>query len=369
MKHAFWLGACLTTLFLVATSCSKCTTERNADASRDVAIKELTGHKIHVPEAFDGIYYVAFKYGNLIYTSYDPAYVFVKGNFVGDSLTNIQRFVRKGFGPDDIQWAGINITRPDEFALVDNLWGYLGALSYWRPGPGNNFAKAQKTRTFHITDQNINAAIDDFIFVGKNKIMFTGASFDDPNTIVSTANYNDGRIKSLELWPEDEFKGPGHTKASAWDYMATLGADGHGTFVFSARVQPHVFLFTIDKKTGLAKIKKFIYNNPLKYKLRDDNLNFEYLGGVPNSVRLCWTEQEIYILTLDTDLTSRPGDKRRRLEYGDNIEVYDWDGNLRQRLHLDHKGKAIFIDEKAKTLYLGSRDPQTEDLVMYRYAL
>ena len=48
--------------------------------------------------------------------------------------------------------------------------------------------------------------------------------------------------------------------------------------------------------------------------------------------------------------------------FGNVIEQYDWDGNMKKRIKLDHSGQRVLLSDDGKTLYLFTDDYYEGDI-------
>lgn len=56
-------------------------------------------------------------------------------------------------------------------------------------------------------------------------------------------------------------------------------------------------------------------------------------------------------------------------QYGNEVQVYDWNGNPIRRLLLDKVGSSIKLSVDKKKLYLFAENPQTKNEEIWEYDL
>lgn len=356
--------------FFLAVTLAGCSADQNKGSAQLPEEEALNGNTVFVPDGFDGMFPVAFSDQVLVYYSYSRRFLYVKGDIVGDSLVNIQHFVDKAGGLDPMSIAALNLRDSCNFSLISENFGVLGSLTHWVVPADGDFTQARKVYDMPIApDQRMSATASQFILLEPNVALMFTSPFHDPNTIASIVDYNDDVIKSIKLWPEDDFKGDPAIKASAYDYSPFLATNGKGKFAYATKVGKYMCLFTLNGPDSTVKITKMIYDEKPEYEAMADGLNFTYKNCKPRSIRCASNTKHIYVLHAELNQIGQMPATANDAKHGNRVDVFNWQGDLVRRLVLDQLGEGILVDNHDQALYLTNRDSVTQALTMRRYKL
>ena len=161
----------------------------------------------------------------------------------------------------------------------------------------------------------------------------------------------------MEYWPEDGVNVPDIVKTSIYTAYSELYTNGKGRFLFNGGRERYSFIFTIDKEK--VNVVKELYKVYSDYKA--DGNNYVTLSRNFEELRVAANEENIFLLLVDSDPDGRcygklPIEDFSFHIYGNAVELYDWDGNKKKILYLDHYGQRIFLSADGKKLYLFSDD-------------
>lgn len=354
------------TVALMVASCS--TSGDNSGAAADVATDTIVGHQIALPDEFDGIYPADFIDDILVYTSYDFGHRYVKGRIDGDTLVDVQHFIGQGIGPGQMMASAIKLLSPTSFGVINQNNGDLGDLTYWQVPSDGDFSRAEpKTVKSLKLDHSTFAMEDRFIPVDSGRVILFASEYDNPNTIISEIDYDNKKLNSLQLWPEDDFKGNPRIKRAVYNYSAYLATNGDGMYVYAAYTQPYMFLFKIEN--GKAQIVKTIYTDKPGYRVADDGRNFELQSKLPHELRTFSNSRHIYALHRDRDYDDKPAKTANDARCGHRVDVFNWQGELERTLWLDKPGVHIVAHNNDSCLYVQGVADHQGQMTLRRYDL
>ena len=207
-----------------------------------------------------------------------------------------------------------------------------------------------RLRTFHDFS-NV------FVSASDSTILIAGTPKEDYRHIFSIMDYKNQKVYPLEYWPEDGVNVPDIVKTSIYTAYSGLYTNGKGRFLFNGGRERYSFIFTIDKEK--VNVVKELYKVYSDYKADGDN--YVTLSRNSEELRVAANEENIFLLLVDSDPDGRcfgklPIEDFSFHIYGNAVELYDWDGNKKRILYLDHYGQRIFLSADGKKLYLFSDD-------------
>lgn len=196
-----------------------------------------------------------------------------------------------------------------------------------------------------------------FASPSESTILVSGAPYDDIKHIFSMIDYKNQKVTPLKFWPNDGVKCENMVKHSVYATNSQLYGNGKGRFLYQCEWSRYAFLFSIEGKN--VNIIKELFSEFPKYSSAEDGRNFVFSKESMSSETLNSTasNDKIFFLLRDSD---RKGNKYMKWEtpfiYGNTIVEYDWDGNKKRIIYLDHFGQDILLSEDNKTLYLLTAD-------------
>ena len=212
-----------------------------------------------------------------------------------------------------------------------------------------------------------------FVPLPDNKILIAGTPKEDARHILSIIDYKKQEIIPLNYWPEDGIDVPDIVKSLVYTNYSDLYGNGKGRFIYRADKNRYSFIFTIDKDNNINVVKD-LYKEYSNYTV-EYGTNPRTLSRNTEELRIAANEDNIYVLLVDSDPEGRiygklPLEEYSFLIYGNSVELYDWDGNKKKVLYLDHYGQRIMLSEDGKRLFLFSddnitRNPKETHIWMY----
>lgn len=196
-----------------------------------------------------------------------------------------------------------------------------------------------------------------FVTLPDSSILVSGTPYDNLKHIFSIIDYKKQKVTPLKFWPDDGVKCGYIVKHSVYTDNSRLYGNSNGRFLYQCDWSRYAFIFSIDGKN--VNVIKELFSEYPNYTSDKLGWNFEFTKETMATEILnsATNNEHIYILLRDSD---RKGKKFNKWEtpyiYGNTIIEYDWDGNKKRIIHLDHYGQEILLSEDGKTVYLLTND-------------
>lgn len=204
--------------------------------------------------------------------------------------------------------------------------------------------------------QNFRLAGCSFVSLPNNSLLVTGATLETKH-LFSIIDYKKQEATPLEYWPKDGINCTNLVKQSVYTDNCRLDGNGNGRFLYQCKWSRLAFIFTIEGEN--INIVKELYSDYHVYKSDEEGLNYIFSQKTTTYERFyCTTNNNrIYVLLLDSDRKGKKFDKYvDSYIYGNTVVEYDWEGNKKRTIHLDHFGRDILLSDDNKTLYLMTND-------------
>ena len=321
---------------------------------------KLTGKKVKYSISDPNTIYPIFQIGNKM-IAYDNKDYYVT-ELTDTGLAKEEHFAKKGDGENEFSPYAKYAKGPSNSILTLNYesGGHFIKEMVVIPNTKSvadvrNFSAwkrydLSRLRTFHDFS-NV------FVSASDSTILIAGTPNEDYRHIFSIMDYKNQKVYPLEYWPEDGVDVPDIVKTSIYTAYSELYTNGKGRFLFNGGREMYSFIFTIDKdKVNVVKELYKVYSD---YKAEGNN--YVTLSRNSEELRVAANEENIFLLLVDSDPDGRcygklPIEDFSFYIYGNAVELYDWDGNKKRILYLDHYGQRIFLSADGKKLYLFSDD-------------
>ena len=183
-----------------------------------------------------------------------------------------------------------------------------------------------------------------FVSLPDSKILIAGTSKYDARHILSIIDYKKQELIPLNYWPEDGIDVPDIVKSLVYTNYSDLYGNGKGRFIYRADKNRYSFIFTIDKDNNINVVKD-LYKEYSNYTV-EYGTNPRTLSRNTEELRIATNKDNIYVLLVDSDPEGHiygklPLEEYSLFIYGNSVELYDWDGNKKKILYLDHYGQRI----------------------------
>ena len=274
--------------------------------------------------------------------------LFVKIGDADNELNSFDKFAKR---PDNsicvLNYAGQYFVTLKDMVVIPNLKSIADMKDY------SSWKRYELSR---IKDK-YSFSGEQFYSLSDSTILLFGMPLDDRRHVFSIMDYKNQKVIPLDFWPEDGMDVPDGAKYNIYTTYSELYGNGKGRFLYKSGRARYLFVFTIDKDNKVNVVKD-LYKVYPEYKGVDE-WNARLLS--PRSEEECVAvgENNICVLFVDSDPDGRFYGKMS-LEnyssqiYGNVVELFDWEGNKKNVLYLDHYGQRIFLSDDGKKLYLFS---------------
>ena len=333
------------------------------DTDKKVCGVKLTGKEVK-NNISDFDIYQKHQIGNKLISIGDNWTKYYCSELTDKELTKEELFVKMGEADNELGFVDKFAKRPDSSICVLHYAGnHFITLKDMVVIPNSksladmkNFSSWKRYDLSRIKEK-YRFSGDQFCSLSDSTILIEGTPLDNCKHIFSIMDYKNQKVTPLEFLPEDGVDVPGAVKHDIYTIYSKLYGNGKGRFLYKCGREKYSFIFTIDKDNKV-NVVKYLYKVYPKYKARDE-WNAMLLS--PRSEEECVAvgENNICILFADSDPDGRfygemTMENYSPYIYGNVVELFDWDGNKKNVLYLDHYGQRIFLSEDGKKLYLFS---------------
>lgn len=284
----------------------------------------------------------------------------------GDSLLAKRNVFNKGKGRGEY----------DEVSFALSSDGALGVLNYANgnqllsfssfPKSDLNRLDFSKGQRFDLTKlPSIRFATNSFQVLSDSTILLPGAPFSQAGHLFSIIDFKNLKAETLDFWPQDKFAGDSLSKHSVYTDNSRI-FKSKDRFLYLCGWERYAFIFSIDKNK--VEVKNELFSVKPEYKEAPDG-NYELLKNSGKRLAIDVDEDAIYVLMIEKNLYGKTPKNYMESQYGNEIQVYDWDGNPIRRIALDKVGSSIKISADKKNLYLFSENPKTKADEIWMYNL
>lgn len=202
---------------------------------------------------------------------------------------------------------------------------------------------------------------DGFVVLSDSTILTTGAPYDAINGhLMSIVNYKSQKVQPIEYWPDDGIETDSLPKMTIYSSNAKLFGNGEGHFLYQCGTQRFVFLFSIENNH--VNVIKELYCVYPRYKSDESKMDFVIEPNSPTGrLNCCADNKHIYVLLMDSDKNGKKLESWSPDNYGNIVEVYDWEGVIQEKIRLDKYGQRIMISQEENKLYLFTDDYEYEN--------
>ena len=333
------------------------------DTDKNVRGVKLTGKEVKNNISDWGIF-PKHQIGNKLIAVGDNWTNYYCSELTDKELTKEELFVKIGDADNELNSFDKFAKRPDNSICVLNYAGdYIVQLKDIVIIPSSKSVADMKDNSSwkrydlsRIKD-NFSCKGEHFCSLSDSTILLFGIPLDNRRHVFSIMDYKNQKVIPLDFWPEDGVDVSDFAKYDIYSKYSELYGNGKGRFLYKSGRARYLFVFTIDKDNKVNVVKD-LYKVYPEYKGVDE-WNARLLS--PRSEEECVAvgENNICVLFVDSDPDGRFYGKMS-LEnyssqiYGNVVELFDWDGNKKNVLYLDHYGQRIFLSDDGKKLYLFS---------------
>lgn len=226
-----------------------------------------------------------------------------------------------------------------------------------------DFAKCNR---FSLTKlPSLRYVSNSFQVLDDSDILIPGAPYAQIGHIFSVIDYKKNAIKVLDFWPKDNFIGDSLSKHSVYTDNSMI-FESKNKFLYLCGWERYAFIFSIDKNK--VNVESELFSVLPKYKEAPYG-NYELLENSGKRLGADANDDAICFLMVEKNLYGKKPKNYMESQYGNEVQVYDWNGNPIRRLLLDKVGSSIKLSVDKKKLYLFTENPQTKNEEIWEYDL
>lgn len=354
MGRIYILMILLATLLLPACSGKK-------QSGAEVPIVELKGTVVFEPEDYFHGFMCMVSGDTIMEVSAHSDSMFTMLSISGDSLKIIDRFGSYGSGPDEMIDGKIAKTPDGGYVILDVP---SGTRIFSIPAG----AEHDRSKWSHVSMDTMQMLGSQFVALNDSVMLIASAPFKSEGSIFSIIDFKNGKYEPTGFWPDDGYDGPSTPKNILYSSNATMQSRGDGRYFYSALARRYAIIFTIDGTT--VNIAETLIDDPVNFKPQDNGMMPSvHTGGAPHIIRPVANASHIYMLHCRKAADGTVAEKFQDLRGGNEVEVFDWDGNLVRRYELDRLGYNIYVNQGDKDLYLYTENPESGAYEWIRYRM
>lgn len=327
----------------------------------DRKLKRISGKAVALPPEFTGMRPMTNFGDTVVLYSYSPEYNLQIGE-LNDSTMTVRYAIRRGNGPNELLECEASYDNSGGLYIIDSTSGRLG-----------NMYRLSNDKLFPVGESvaqqecgYIRCTFYSFTIDSVHNVVFAGGPFVKPNSILYEADYRNGAITSLDFWPKDESRVKPEVKLGVYADKSSVYSNGKGLYVYSAFPEPYMFIFSIEN--GKVIPKHWIYDSKIKYSERHDGLNYK-LNVSTHQIKIQANSNYIYVLHVNKDIEGQIAESYGESNYGDYVDILDWNGEILESLELDHIGTTFWVNEKKRKLYLFGFHQESFEPLIWVYKL
>lgn len=345
-------------------SLSCCKTE-----STDLAMKNLTGTKISTDSAYLRLYPKLLIGDTLISSTTSRNANYCVSVFRNDSLITLGTILPKGNGHGEYHSARFGADCKERLKIID----VIGSSSimkryeqshiheFLNPNPENDSSAS----TIPEMDP-IRYVTNSFVCIGDSSILFNGSTYKSPDHLFSIADLRNGNVETLDFWPQDGYDGPSLPKQSVYTDNAVI-LKGDNKFLYKCGEERYAFIFSIEGNQII--VEKELFTELPDYEQASDGLNYNLRSRSIRRLECEATKRNIYALLVDKNNKGENATNWAESDSGNEVMVYDWNGNIKTKLIFDNVGTHIKVTDDDKILYLFSDNPNNGEKEVYSYPI
>lgn len=224
-----------------------------------------------------------------------------------------------------------------------------------------DFSKGQRFDLMKLPP--IRFATNSFQVLSDSTILLPGAPFSQVGHLFSVVNIKSLKTETLDFWPQDKFVGDSLSKHSVYTDNSKI-FKAKDRYLYLCGWERYAFIFSIDN--GKVVVDKELFSVMPAYKEAPGG-NYELLKNSGKRLAVDVDEDAIYVLMIEKNLYGKAPKNYMESQYGNEVQVYDWDGNPIRRIVLEKVGSSIKISADKKKLYLFSENPKTKNDEVWIY--
>ena len=293
----------------------------------------------------------------------------------GGSLTNYQAGFHRGHGSNEFQEVALAYGKDSCIYIAAFPSTHNRFLSVTKTGKAESISAVKDPTTWTMYDlaglPSFNCSFDVFVSLSDSTMLVPGTPYGDVEHLMTIINFKNKMLKPLDYWPEDDSPCNGLPKHSVYTDNCKIFRGADDRFLYVCGEGNFAFIFSIEGTT--VNVIKELYSLRPEYDYMGDDKIGRLNYSIKNRPALRFgadvNGNHIYILQIGLDKDGKAAESWRTSVCGNEIEVYDWDGNLEKKIVLDQFGHNIKVTEDDKLLYLFSEDWETGEPQIWAYDL
>lgn len=335
----------------------------------DVATEYLTGNLIKEDSSPLRLYPKILIGDTLISKTTSPNANYCVSVLRNDSLITLGTIFPKGNGAGEYHSVNLGLNSKKGLYSIE-LAGSSSIIRRYEHNTISSFLNPAQERQTLAYEVPKTAAMryvtDNFVNAGDSIVLINGVPYDNPEHIFSLIDIRSGEIKPLDFWPEDGYKGNALPKQSVYTDNAVLLGGGNRYF-YKCGEERYAFIFElIGNKINI--IKDLFHELP-DYHESPDGINYDLGSRSIHRLDCDATNESIYVLNIEKNSSGATASNWTESNYGNEVRVFDWDGNLKAIYSLDKLGSNIKVSGDGKKFYLFSENPATSEREVYSYSI
>ena len=356
---------------ILSISCALLSLSSLADNNdKNVRVTKLTGQEIKVDPS-NPRRYPRFIFGDILISA--------REEFYGDNIKNNEwvegEAIPKIGSSDGIIHPHLAKGPDKSFIRIESLL-MDGTMKKMIIVPNTSSVSAFKDegtwKTFDLQGlPSLNYANNGVALLSDSTMLIPAFISQKTKNIFAIVDFKNKKFIPLDYWPDDGMDSvSNYTKSSYYTLNCELQTNGNGRFFYKAGYSNNAFVFAIDNEK--VNIVKYLYVDHTRY-FAPDGYSFRKEDCDTERMESATNNQYIALILQDADESGAKILKRkigRPFYCGNIVELYDWDGNKKHTLYLDHYGQRIFLSDDSKKLYLTWCNDRTgEDSRIWVYDL
>lgn len=342
-------------LLLLVVFLNSCSTSSETAFNRI----ELKGHAIRIEKPEQGMYPL-FRVGDIVlsYHNYDDRSYY--GSVIKDStLSEPELLFRRGNGHNEFSHIVFGKKNDNALLLMD---GYTPTSLTVVPITDNleNIKDQALWKKYDFKKHDmLDLRSKKYYSISDSTLLVIGASQKRRGNILSVFDYKNDIITPLDFWPDDGIKIDSMVKRNVYTTYAMVFGNGKGSYLYMHGRKRYAFIFTINGTK--VDVVKNLYTEYPDYCRRGIG-DYKIKNNVPDALNIETDNKYIFVLLKEFDKNGEEAEAWAPGNYGNVVEIFDWNGNKLNEIQLDHYGQRIMLSEDGKILSLLIDDYSGNDI-------
>lgn len=281
----------------------------------------------------------------------------------GDSLLYVKGLINKGRGPREFIYSEFSLSGDTLFVSNSDPTG-IKSIYGLSLKDISRISDQKLWKEYSFIEGDLQTGMN-FAKVRDGSFVISGGTANSKQ-ILSVSDFGKNSRTPLDFWPADSTQGPLHSKQMV--YMQSYIESQNGLILYSNRYAWYMFIAKARNEN--LHIEHVIYPRLPQYTVRPDG-NIGYTIDGELGIKPYTTRKYIYATLGKTrhELMEKDSFKGYPITYGDEIEIYNWDGNFIDNYQTDTPFYSFAVSSDNRYLYTMSLDLDSKETVIRRYEL